>query len=140
MPTPTLSSLSQSELTLPELIDHAIDSGWTLTGLARASGVSQPHITKLRQGEVSEQSRQGLKLKNFLENQKERGWHVAGAALGRVLERHPARHREIIRFIQQLDALLSGPPTVDPTSKARRGRRPKPRPRKRAVTESAPAQ
>lgn len=140
MPTCTLSSLPESELTLPELIDHAIDGGWTLTGLAAASGVSQPHITKLRQGDVSERSRQGLKLKHFLEDQKERGWHVAGAALGRVLEKHPTRHREIIRFIQQLDALLSGPPTTDPTSKSRRGRRPKPRRTKMAAPESAPVQ
>lgn len=136
MPRPAL----QSELTLPELIDHAIDSGWTITELAKAAGVSQPNVTKLRQGEVSEQSRQARRLKHFLENQKERGWHVAGAALGRVLEKHPTRFREIIRFIQQLDALLSGPPIVDRALKPRRGRRLKARREKGLAPEPVPSQ
>lgn len=131
MPTPSSESSPRPTLTLPELIDHAVDGGWTITGLAGATGVSQPHITKIRQGDVSEHSRQACRLKHFLENQKERGWHVAGAALGRVLERHPDRHREIIRFIQQLDILLSGPPTLGPSSMGRRGRKLKPRPSKK---------
>lgn len=117
---------------LPELIDEALCHGWTLTALAGASGVSQPNITKLRKGLVSQQSKSGMRLRTFLEDggagDGDRVLRAASAALRRVLGRHPSKHREIIHFIRGLDMLLSeGTSMPTPPKRSPRGRKPLPR-------------
>lgn len=113
---------------LSDLIDDALKCGWTLSGLATVTGMSQSNVSRLRCGAVSEDSRQGRTLRDFLDtDQKDRGYRAATAALGRVLARHPSRRREIMQFILRLDLLLADAPEPD---RSRRGRRASPRPDK----------
>lgn len=107
---------------LPDLINDALKSGWTLSSLATVTGMSQPNVSRLRSGMVSEDSQLGQRLRSFLEADKHnQGYRAVSAVLGRVLARHPKRQNEIMQLILRLDMLLSDAPEP---GRRRRGRKP----------------
>ena len=92
---------------LKQLIEEALDSGLTVSALARRIDCSRMHIWRLMRGECSERARVGRLLRSELERQEKQpdSLRELAEALQQIAGGEPVRVRQALQMLQLVASL-----------------------------------